>query len=62
MQNTTQKTNQRMPGRSAEVVGNELRNGPGSMPSAQPLSSPAPAPAKPAIKLKHTGPIQSKNL
>ena len=31
MQNTTQKTNQRMPGRSSDVVGNELGALPGHM-------------------------------
>jgi hypothetical protein len=54
MQNTTQKTNQRMPGRSADVVGNELGNGPvGATPSAKPPGAPQPVtPKKPAIKLK----------
>jgi hypothetical protein len=54
MQNATQKTNQRMPGRSAEVVGVELGNGNvGATPSAKPPGdSQQPAAQKPAIKLK----------
>jgi hypothetical protein len=51
MQNTTQKTNQRMPGRSSDVVGNELGNGPvGATPSATPPVGPEPV-KKPVIKL-----------
>ncbi len=50
MQNTTQKTNQRMPGRSAEVVGSELGNV-SPVPPPTP-GTPPPAPVqKPVIKL-----------
>jgi hypothetical protein len=54
MQNSTQKTNQRMPGRSQEVVGNEAGNGPvGATPSAKPPGTPTPPPPKkPVIQLK----------
>ncbi len=52
MQNATQKTNQRMPGRSAEVVGVELGNGTvGATPSAKPTGVlKQPVVQKPAIK------------
>jgi hypothetical protein len=51
MQNTIQKTNQRMPGRSAEVIGNDLGNRPaGATPAAEDTPPPAPVP-KAVIKL-----------
>jgi hypothetical protein len=56
MQNTTQKTNQRMPGRSDEVVGNQTGTRPvGATPSAKPPSGPIPTPPppkKPVAQLK----------
>lgn len=54
MQNTTQKTNQRMPGRSDEVIGNQTGTGPvGATPSANPPRGPLPTPVKkPVAKLK----------
>ena len=54
MQNATQKTNQRMPGRSENVVGVELGNGTvGATPTAKPAGgSKQPVVQKPAIKLK----------
>jgi hypothetical protein len=56
MQNT-QKTTQRMPGRSAEVVGSELGNVKNT-PPAKPGSTPPPAPVpKPVIKLDAEVPL-----
>jgi len=54
MQDTTQKTNQRMPGRSEEVIGDQTGKGPiGATPSVKPLSTPPPPPPKkPAVPLK----------
>ena len=50
MQDTRQKTNQRMPGRSAEVIGKEL--GVRATPPSESTGAPKPAPAKkPVIKL-----------
>jgi hypothetical protein len=52
MQNTTQKTNQRMPGRSADVIGNDLGNRPaGATPAAKPAGTPREHVPKPVIKL-----------
>ena len=51
MQDTTQKTNQRMPGRSAEVVGKEL--GVRTPPPGKPVNATKAAPVpKPVIKLE----------
>lgn len=55
MQNTTQKTNQRMPGRSEDVVGNQTgKSGVlGATPSAKPPGGPLPTPPKkPVAQLK----------
>jgi hypothetical protein len=54
MQNTTQKTNQRMPGRSEEVIGSQTGKGPvGATPSVKPLGAPPPTPVKkPVVQLK----------
>ena len=58
MQNTERKTNQRMPGRSAAVIGNELGKGPvTATPSVKPASI-SPSPQKPPatdVSKKRTG-------
>ena len=58
MQNTERKTNQRMPGRSAAVIGNELGNGPvAATPSVKPAGI-NPSPQKPQatdVSKKRTG-------
>jgi hypothetical protein len=52
MQNTEQKTNQRMPGRSSAVVGSDVTHGPvGAKPTEKPpATGPVPPAKKPVIK------------